>query len=112
MDLSKTCFFAGCTNILAIQLWTTDLSKAGRSASLVRYKSTCRGGGGKLCHFFAFKCPVGVLLSLQVSDLAQPKIHISGHIMCEFWLHGTAVEMTVGDGKTKNETAQLAQTMG
>ena len=43
--------------------------------------------------------PVCVLLSLRVSDLAHPKIHNFGHIMCDFRLHGTAVEITVGGQK-------------
>ena len=59
--------------------------------------------------FFAFKRPLDVLLSLPVSNLTEPKIDIFRHIKCEFWLHGTAVEITVGNGKTEMKRHNMPQ---
>ena len=78
--------------------------------TIISCKSVGEAGGS--CAIFCFQRPLDVLLCLQVSDLAQPKIYIFGHIMCEFWLHGTAVEITVGNGKTKMKWHNLPQPWG
>ena len=74
--------------------------------------SSFRGGGGKLCHFFCFKAPSRRTIVFTCLRLCQVKIYKFGHIMCNSWFYGTAVELTVCCWKKKLKWHNLPQPWG
>ena len=59
------------------------------------------GDVGVSCAIFCFRAPSRRTIGFACLRLGQVKIYKFGHIMCNFWLHGTAVELTVACWKKK-----------
>ena len=69
------------------------------------------GEVGVSCAIFRFKAPSRRTIVFTCLRLCQVKIYKFGHILCNSWLHGTAVDITVGCRK-KNFNGTTYLTMG
>ena len=64
------------------------------------------------CAIFCFKASSRQTIVFTCVRLCQVKIYKFGYIMCNSWLHGTAVEFTVGCRKINLKWHNLPQPWG
>ena len=79
---------------------------------LLLISQTQIGEVGVSCAIFCFKAPSRRTIVVTCLRLCQVKIYKFGHIMCNSWLHGTAVEFTVGCRKKNLKWHNLPQPWG